>query len=133
MPSDTADYAPAGQKNSASGKITRSGIGGEDTRFLPGEESCKEASRRCGLGTKPNNLRLSLERRKESFRAKEKPQASRKNKRVCFSACPAVFRCALCAQQGRLRRPARKRGTALLFQFDIVAFTALKEGFLLLF
>jgi len=39
-------------------------------------------------------LRLPLERRQESFRAKEKPQASRKNKLVYFSACPAVFRCA---------------------------------------
>jgi len=78
-------------------------------------------------------LRLELERRQESFRAKEKPQVNRKNKLVYFSACPAVFPCALCAQQGRLRRPARKRGTALLFQLAFAAFTALKEGFLLLF
>jgi len=85
------------------------------------------------LGAKTNNLRLELERRKESFRAKEKPQASRKNKIVCFSVCPAVFPCALCAQWGQLRWPARKRGTALLLQFAFVAFTALKEGFLLLF
>ena len=61
------------------------------TRFLPGEESCKEASRRTGLDTITNNLRLKLERRHASFRAKEKPQASRKNKLVCFSVFPAVF------------------------------------------
>jgi len=37
------------------------------------------------------------------------------------------------AQQGQLRWPARKRGTALLLQVAFVAFTALKGGFLLLF
>jgi len=104
-----------------------------NTRFLPGEESCKEASGRTGWNAITDNLRLKLECRQESFRAEEKPQGSRKNKLVCFSACPAVFPCALCAQQGRLRRPARKRGTALLLQLTIVAFTALKAGFLLLF
>jgi len=51
-------------------------LDGENTRFLPGEESCKEASRRTGLNTITNNLRLELERRQESFRAKEKPRAS---------------------------------------------------------
>jgi len=106
---------------------------GKGTRFLPGEESCKEASRQTGLKAKTNNLRLSLERRHVSFRAKGKPQASRKNKLVCFSVCPAAFPCALCAQQGRLCRPARKRGTALLFRFAAASFTALKRGFLLLF
>ena len=64
---------------------------------------------------------------------REKPQVSRKNKLVCFSACPAVFPCALCAQQGQLRWPARKRWTSLLFQLAFDAFTALREGFLLLF
>jgi len=108
-------------------------LSGEDTRFLPGEESCKEASRRTGSDTTTNNLRLKLERRHASFRALEKPQVSRKNKLVCFSVCPAVFPCALCAQQGRLCRPARKRWVTLLFQVAIAAFTALKEGFLLLF
>jgi len=43
-------------------------LDGEDTRFLPGEESCKEASGRTGLDTITNNLRLKLERRQESFR-----------------------------------------------------------------
>ena len=33
-------------------------VDGEDTRFLPGEESCKEAIRRTGLDTTTNNLRL---------------------------------------------------------------------------
>jgi len=117
-----------------SGNCThKQGLDGENTRFLPGEESCKEARRRCGLDAITNNLRLELERRQESFRAKEKPQASRKNKLVCFSVCPAVFPCALCAQQGQLCWPARKRGTALLFRFAAAAFTALKGGFLLLF
>jgi len=80
-------------------------LDGEDTRFLPGEESCKEASGRTRLDAITNNLRLELERRQESFRAKEKPQVSRKNKLVCFSACPAVFPCALsaCIAAGRPR------------------------------
>jgi len=105
----------------------------ENTRFLPGEESCKEASRRTGLDATTNNLRLELERRQESFRTEEKPQASRKNKLVYFPVCPAVFPCALCAQEGRLCRPARKRGTALLFQFVLATFTATKRAFLLFF
>jgi len=79
-----------------------------------------------------NNLRLELERRKESFRAEEKPQVSRKNKLVCFSVCPAVFPCALRAQVGRLRRPARKRWTTLLFQLAFAAFTAANGVSLLL-
>jgi len=33
-------------------------IGREDTRFLPGEESCKKASWRTSLRAKTNNLRL---------------------------------------------------------------------------
>jgi len=42
-----------------------------------------------------------------------------------------AFPCALCAQQGQLRWPARKRGTALLFQFVVAAFAA-KNGVSLL-
>jgi len=44
-----------------------------------------------------------------------------------------AFPCTLRAQQGQLCWPARKRRTARLFQFVVAAFTALKEGFLLLF
>jgi len=33
-------------------------VDGEDTRFLPGEESCKEASRRTDLDAIASNLRL---------------------------------------------------------------------------
>ena len=33
-------------------------VDGEDTRFLPGEESCKEAIRRTGLDAIASNLRL---------------------------------------------------------------------------
>ena len=46
-------------------------------RFLPEEESCKEGTGRSGLATLTNNLRLQLERRKESFRAEEKPASHR--------------------------------------------------------
>jgi len=56
-----------------------------------------------------------------------------KNKLVCFIGLPGGFSLCARAQQGRLRRPARKRGTALLFQLAFAAFTALQEGFLLLF
>jgi len=66
---------------------------GKNTRFLPGEESCKEASWRTGLGAKPSNLRTAG---------------------PASPACPEAV-------------------GALLFQFASAAFTALKEGFLLLF
>jgi len=56
-----------------------------------------------------------------------------KNKLACFIGLSGGFSLCACAQQGRLRRPARKRGTALLFQLVFAAFMALKEGFLLLF
>jgi len=109
-------------------------LDGEKIRaFFPGKKAAKKPAGEPACNEKTNNLRLELERRQESFRAKEKPQASRKNKLVCFSVCPAVFPCALCAQQGQLRWPARKRWATLLFQVAIAAFTALKEGFLLLF
>jgi len=39
-------------------EIGKQKLYGEDTRFLPGEESCKEARRRTGLDTITNNLRL---------------------------------------------------------------------------
>jgi len=99
-------------------------LAGEDTRFLPGEESCKEATRRTGLNTKPNNLRLELERRQESFWAKEKTAGQPKNKLVCFSGLPGGFSLCARAQQGQLRWPARKRGDTLLLQFVFAAFMA---------
>jgi|GEM_PF-5135445 len=105
---------------------------GKGTRFLPGEESCKEASRRTGLRAKPNNLRLSLACRHASFRAKEKPEKLPKNKLACFIGIFLAFPCALCAQQGQLRWPARKRWTALLLQFAVIAFTATNGVSLLL-
>jgi len=39
-------------------KLTNRNWQGEDTRFLPGEESCKEAIWRTGLSAKTGNLRL---------------------------------------------------------------------------
>jgi|GEM_PF-6305102 len=65
--------------------------GGEGTRFLPGEESCKEASRRTGLDTKTNNLRLLLKRCRESFRAIEKPRASQKMNAFIFWSVHRFF------------------------------------------
>jgi|GEM_PF-5718897 len=55
---------------------------------------------------------------------KRKPAAVRKNELAHFLRSDTGFPCALCAQQGRLRRPARKRGTTLLLQFAFAAFTA---------
>ena len=112
---------------------TQTGIGRGDTRFLPGEGSCKEASGRTGLDAVTNNLRLELERRQESFRAEEKPQASRKNKLVYFSGLSGGF--SLCALRtaGPALPACPEAADSLLLQFAFVAFTALKEGFLLLF
>jgi len=60
--------------------------------------------------------------------------AGQPEKQTClFFGLSGGFSLCACAQQGRLCRPARKRGTALLFRFAAAAFTALKEGFLLLF
>jgi len=50
-----------------------------------------------------------------------------------FSGLSIGFSLCARAQQGQLRWPARKRWTALLFQLAFAVFTALKEGFLLLF
>jgi len=38
--------------------VNKQKLNGEDTRFLPGEESCKEAIWQCSLSAKTNNLRL---------------------------------------------------------------------------
>jgi len=56
-----------------------------------------------------------------------------KNKLACFIGLSGGFLLCACAQQDQLRWPARKRGTARLFQLALAAFTALKGGFLLLF
>ena len=50
--------------------------------------------------------------------------AGQPEKQTClFFGLSGGFSLCACAQQGQLRWPARKRWTALLFQFDIVAFT----------
>ena len=69
------------------------------TRFLPGEESCKEASGRCGLDATTNNLRLLLERRQESFRAKENRRQSGKMSLLIFSGLTPVFAVRRAAQR----------------------------------
>jgi len=53
-----------------------------------------------------------------------------KQTRLFFGLSGGFSLCA-CAQQGQLRWPARKRGTALLFRFAFAAFTA-KNGVSLL-
>ena len=60
-------------------------------RFLPEEESCKEGTGRSGLATFTNNLHLQLECRKESFRAEEKPKASRKISLLIFRSVLRLF------------------------------------------
>ena len=60
-------------------------------RFLPEEESCKEGTGRTGLATFTNNLHLQLECRKESFRAEEKPKASRKISKLIFRSVLRLF------------------------------------------
>ena len=76
-------------------KAYKQGLAKGSPRFLPEEESCKEGTGRTGLATFTNNLRLQLERRKESFRAEEKPAAVRKNEFTHFSRPDAGF--SLCA------------------------------------
>ena len=44
---------------------------------------------------------------------KRKTDGQPENEFIHFLVCPAVFRCALCAQHGQLRWPARKRWAAL--------------------
>jgi len=54
-----------------------------------------------------------------------------KNKLACFIGLSGGFSLCACAQQGQLCLPARKRGTALLLQSDVVAFMTIKGGLLL--
>ena len=84
------------------------------------------------MATITNNLRLKLKRRKESFRAKEKPMASQKMNAFIFWS---VQRFSLCAVQhsAPAKLAARKRWAAVLFLAASVAFTATNAGFLLLF
>ncbi|MBQ9299696.1 MAG: hypothetical protein IJ214_04220, partial [Clostridia bacterium] len=96
-----------------------------NTRFLPGEESYKEAGWRTGPDAKTNNLRLKRFCRQASSRASEKQAAGRENELVHFPVCPPAFRCALRAQAARLcfslrqkllRRQMRVSLRSFLFQ-----------------
>jgi len=55
---------------------------------------------------------------------KRKTAGQPKNKLVCFLGLSGGFSLCARAQQGQLRWPARKRGTALLLRLAFVAFTA---------
>ena len=72
-------------------KAYKRGLAKGIPRFLPEEESCKEGTGQTGLNLLTNNLRLQLECRKESFRAEEKPKASRKISKLIFRSVQRLF------------------------------------------
>ena len=98
----------------------------------PGPAWALDPSWRTVLKTTTNNLRLKLERRKESFRAEENQRQSGKMSLLIFSGLTPVFAVRF-AHSMPAKLAARKRWTATLFLVAFVAFTATNAGFLLLF
>jgi len=97
--------------------------------FFPGKKAAKKPAGEPAWTQQQTICACNLHAVQRASGQKKNRRPAGKTSSFVFPACPAVFRCALCAQQGQLRGPARKRGTALLFQFDIVAFTVKNEVF----